>query len=154
MSTIYQNIINRLITNHIEYACIEHAPVFTSQEARKLLNHKIEEGTKSLVLKSKNKIVIVTVTENEKVDFKQVQTIINEKQVQMLNVNELFEKIGVGIGAVAPFGYDIDVILLVSKTLFNQENIYINPGVNNVTIKLSGQAFKNIIDLENGIYIN
>jgi prolyl-tRNA editing enzyme YbaK/EbsC (Cys-tRNA(Pro) deacylase) len=151
---LYDNIIKILFEHKITYSNFIHCPVYTSEEARNLLGHELKEGTKSLVLKNKkNDLIIVTVSEDERINFKKIQQIVEEKKLQMAKPIELLEKFGISIGGVAPFGYNKQAKLIVSRTLFEQHHIYINPGKNDETIRLSGIDFKTMIDIENGIYI-
>jgi prolyl-tRNA editing enzyme YbaK/EbsC (Cys-tRNA(Pro) deacylase) len=148
---LYDNIVTRLQQKNIDFKLIEHEPVFTSEIASQVVNHPESEGTKSLALKTNKGIVIATVAGNERLDFKTIKQLLQVKKISMCDSESLQQELGTEIGGLAPFGYDSEVKLLVSSTLFNQENIYINPGRNDVTLKLIGQDFASVMLGNNAI---
>jgi prolyl-tRNA editing enzyme YbaK/EbsC (Cys-tRNA(Pro) deacylase) len=147
MSTrLFGNIVNLLNAESVHFERFEHEPVFTSATASAVLKHPEEQGTKSLALISKAEdIVIVTVAGNERIDFKKAGTLLGIKRLSMCSPETLSAKLGTEIGGLAPFGYDIPVRLLVSASLLRQPFVYINPGQNNITIRLTGEAFGRVV---------
>lgn len=145
---LYQNIIAYMTQKGIEFELFQHEPVFTSEKASEILNHAETEGTKSLALKTNEGFVIATVSGNERINFQKIKQLLGVKSIKMCDAKYLKKELGTEIGGLAPFGYDSGIKLMVSSTLFAQENIYINPGRNDVTIRIKGQDFGRVM-LEN-----
>jgi Ala-tRNA(Pro) deacylase len=146
MSTrLYENIKAHLDASSVEYTETTHEPVFTSEQASQISENEQDEGSKSLVIKTKSGLLaVVTVTGGQRVDFKQLKHLLGEK-VSMCSPELLAEKLGAQLGGVAPFGYGADVRLIVSERLLGQERIFINPGRNDVTFEIAGRAFTRVM---------
>ncbi|ALF51666.1 hypothetical protein ACX27_00500 [Nostoc piscinale CENA21] len=76
ITLLYQRIIAYLEKNKIQFQLFEHEPVYTSETASKVLNHAEEEGTKSLALQAGNNLIVVTISGNERIDFKKIKKIV------------------------------------------------------------------------------
>ncbi|ALF51665.1 hypothetical protein ACX27_00495 [Nostoc piscinale CENA21] len=63
----------------------------------------------------------------------------------MCDPETLSQILGTEVGGLAPFGYELNVQLVVSSTLFKQKYIYLNPGRNDATICISGEDFKSVM---------
>lgn len=149
---LYQNILAYLTQKGIYFELFQHEPVFTSEKASEVVNHAEAEGTKSLALKTNEGFAIATVSGKERLDFKRIKQLLGVKTLKMCDAESLEKELGTEIGGLAPFGYDSGIKLMVSRTLFSQKNIYINPGRNDVTIRLKGEDFASVM-LENNAII-
>lgn len=147
MSTqLYENIKRYLNASSVKYVETAHEPVFTSDKASEISEHKEDEGSKSLVVTGKSGLLaVVTVTGSERVDFKQLKNLLGEK-VSMCLPEQLKEKLGTELGGVAPFGYGADIRLVVSRRLLSQHRIFINAGRNDVTFEIAGPEFTHIMN--------
>ena len=145
MKNVYAEIKTILENMNISFQEFGHRPVYTSKEASEVSEHLDEECTKCIVLQSLEKIFVVTIAANEKINFSEIKKMLSEKKLSMMPVEHLKEKLGVEIGAVSPFGYESTVGLVVSSSLLKQNNIYFNPGLNNVTLKVKGKDFENVM---------
>lgn len=145
MKNLYSEIKTILENMAISFQEFEHRPVYTSKEASEVSEHLEAESTKCIVLQSLEKIFVVTMAANEKINYSEIKKVLGEKKLSMMPIEDLRQKLGIEVGAVSPFGYESTVRLVVSSSLLKQNNIYINPGLNNVTIKIRGKDFENIM---------
>ena len=150
---LFRRIITYLAERGFHYEVFEHAPVFTADVASQISDHSREEGTKSLALRGQRTIVVVTVAGNERVDFRQVATLLGEKKLSMANSELLSARLGSEVGGLAPFGYDSAVRLAVSESLFKASSVYFNPGRNDMTVRVSGSVFCEIMQAHNAVVI-
>lgn len=150
---VLSRIVRCLTKLNVQYEIISHAPVYTSNEASTVLHHPESEGTKSIALQTNQGLAVVTVSGIERVDFKQTQILLGVQKVRMCDPEVIASTLKTEIGGIAPFGHAPDVRLLISQTLLEQKNIYINPGVNNMTIQISGTDFEKVAMFFNCIII-
>lgn len=148
--SVYQNIVELLKNSGADWEEFTHEPVYTSEQAATLLNHPEDQGTKTLALvdKKKKNLLVVTVAGNERVDLKAISDISGLKRLSFCDEEVVTNRLGVLRGALAPFGYQQqDVPIFLSKSLLNMENVYINPGQNDRTIRIKGADFGHIAKL-------
>lgn len=141
---LFETIRRYLENSEYDFDIVEHDPVYTSEEARETLGHEPMEGTKSLVLDSESRLVVVTVPEPQDVDFDQISELTNTSGLEMCDPDVVEEELATEIGGIAPFGYGDDVITVVSSRLFGESTVYFNPGRNDVTAKVTGDVFERI----------
>jgi len=149
----YDRILEILKNSSAQYEIVSHQPVYTSEEASRTIGHEEREGTKSLVLQDGEFIVVVTVSGDEKIDFKKVARLLSRKKLKMTQEETMKEMLGVNSGGVAPFGYDTNFPLVISKKLLEMSWVYINPGKNDVTIKIKGDHFAEIMKKEKAMIL-
>jgi Ala-tRNA(Pro) deacylase len=141
---LFQTIIEYLNQNNIKFELFKHEPVYTSATASTVLGHTEKEGTKSLALKTEKGLVVVTVSGIERVDFKVLKQLLDVKKIEMCDTDIINKDLGTEVGGLAPFGYQNQIQIVVSHTLFNQNSVYFNPGRNDATIRVGGKVFKTI----------
>ncbi len=144
-TVLYKKIIEYLNSKKIDYSLTEHEPVYTSDQAAHISQHPPEEGAKSLALNAGERIGVVTVSGAERINFKGIQNALKTKKINMCNEEVIKKKLNTEIGGLAPFGYDKDVIIIVSKKLLTQKKVHINPGRNDATLMISGNDFNKIM---------
>lgn len=142
---LFDKIIEFLKKKNIDYELTIHEPVYTSDQASEISGHVNEEGTKSLALSSEKYFIVVTVSGNERVNFRAIKKFLGVKKLGMCQEESLKTNLKTEIGGLAPFGYGSDIIILVSISLFNQNKVYFNPGRNDATIAVRGEIFKDIM---------
>jgi len=158
MTALYENVLKVLSKYRCEYDEFQHEPVYTSETASVVMDHPEEQGTKSLAMTPKKgtegAVVVVTVAGNERMDFKRAATAVDMKKLSMAPESTVSDVLGTEIGGLAPFGYESKgVRLVVSKTLLNQDLVYINPGKNDVTIRIKGGDFAKLMRAEGAVVL-
>jgi prolyl-tRNA editing enzyme YbaK/EbsC (Cys-tRNA(Pro) deacylase) len=144
MTDLYETIRSYLADATVGYRLVEHEPVQTSEEARNVLGHAPEEGTKSLALDADGTIVVATVPEPRTVPISSVAGTVGADTAQLCDPSVVESCLGTELGGVSPFGYGSDVRTLVDPALFEVPELYFNPGRNDVTAVVSGDGFRSI----------
>lgn len=152
--SLYENVLAEMRGCGVQFEETRHEPVFTSEAASHISGHPEEQGTKSLVLQtSDKKLVVVTVCGDERIDFNGIKKLLGVKKVKMCDDQLLPDQLGTELGGVSPFGYSTStgISLVVSPRLFLQEFVYFNGGQNDVTFRVTGSGFKKLMESCNSI---
>jgi Ala-tRNA(Pro) deacylase len=116
------------------FRLLEHAPVFTSEEAARVRGTPIGAGAKALVLRAEEQTVHVVLPGNRKVDNAQLRVILGTRTLRFATPEELLALTGCAPGAVPPFGNLFGLPVLVDEELAKREEIAFNAGSNTVSI--------------------
>ena len=126
----------------IEYSVIEHAPVYTVEEAEKLCLPHPEAGAKNLFLRDdkKRNYYLLTVRDALAVDLKQFQEEIGSRRLSFASEEDLMRFLALKKGAVTPFGVLNDIECAVQVYIdayFENKQISVHPNENNATVYLA-----------------
>lgn len=90
----------------IGYTSVEHPPVFTTEEADKLIAGYAGTRTKTLLLNNSNKTeyYLVVMSDNVRLDLKKFQSTVQSTRLSMASPERLKIKLGVTPGSVSIFG--------------------------------------------------
>ena len=148
MDRVFNNITSSLDSSGIPYHIDWHEPVYTATQAGDVAGHPFDEGSKCIVFQGRSRIYVVSLVTSERLHLRALKHFLDEKKLRMLPNERLKELFEMEAGAVAPFGYEthgIEVSLLVSACLLARENVYISPGKNDATLRISGSDFRQIM---------
>jgi len=146
MRSVFENITDYMHSRGIAHRCLEHDPVYTTEQAEGTVGHAPSEGTKSLALESECGLAVATVSGSERLDFGAIKRILGVRRLRMHNRSLLHQDFGVDDGGLAPFGYQPGIEILISETLIAEERIFFNPGRNDLTIEVTGVVFKEMAE--------
>src|SRR5262245_56250905 len=118
----------------VSFRLLEHAPVFTSEEAARVRGTPIEAGAKALVLRAEEHTWHVVLPGNRKVDNTQLRAILGTRTLRFATPEELLTLTGCTPGAVPPFGNLFGLPVLVDEELAKREEIAFNAGNNTTSI--------------------
>ena len=126
----------------IEYSVIEHAPVYTVEEAEKLCLPHPEAGAKNLFLRDdkKRNYYLLTVRDALAVDLKQFQEKIGSRRLSFASEEDLMCFLALKKGAVTPFGVLNDtqcVVQVYIDAYFENKQISVHPNENDATVYLA-----------------
>ena len=116
------------------FRLLEHAPVFTSEEAAHVRGTPIEAGAKALVLIAHDRPVHVVLPGHRRVDNARLRAILGTRTLRFATPEELFSLTGCVPGAVPPFGNLFGLPVFVDEPLAEREEIAFNAGSNTVSI--------------------
>jgi len=147
---VYQNVINRLKEDGVDYTILSHTPVYTMEQASIVCDHLPEQGVKVLFIrvynsKKKYGFALIVWTGSLPIDFVSVSNNILAKKISMATPEEVIQNLGIEIGSLSPFGYEHHFPLIFDSRLCKQDSVYINAGRHDLTIKLSPQNLKNLL---------
>src|SRR5262249_37509254 len=140
-SPVTARLIDWLDEHNARYRLIEHAPVFTSQEAAHVRGTPIEAGAKALVLQGGDRFVHVVVPGDRRVDNARVRAVLGVRTLRFATPEELLALTGCVPGAVPPFGNLFGLPLLVDEAVAARGEIAFNAGSNSVSMVMAAADF-------------
>ena len=127
----------------IAFRTIEHAPVFTVEEAREHRGQIAGMHTKNLFLRdNKRSFFLVTLEEEMAVDLKRLRPLIGAKGgLSFASPDALFEHLGVRPGSVSPLAAINDasgaVTVVIDQALMAADLVNVHPLTNDRTTAIS-----------------
>ena len=123
------------------FRLLEHAAVFTSEEAARVRGTPIEAGAKALVLVAADEPVHVVLPGHRRVDNARLRAILGTRTLRFATPEELLALTGCVPGAVPPFGNLFGLPVLVDEELTLREEIAFNAGSHTVSIVMRCDDF-------------
>ncbi|UCD78669.1 MAG: prolyl-tRNA synthetase associated domain-containing protein [Desulfobacterales bacterium] len=137
--------------NRIEYERHDHPPVYTVEEARRLVPTLPAAKTKNLFLRDKKgqRHFLVVVPADKRVDIKALPQVIGSNRLSFGSEERLKNYLGITPGSVTLFAIFNDprheVELIVDETLWEAEAFQFHPLVNTSTLVISRGNLKRFI---------
>lgn len=150
VNQLYENVIKLLKENNCSIEEFYHDPVYTTKQACDIIEQSDDNGIKSIVLQSKKGLYVFTTIGSERIDFKLLKFFLADSKISMCR--DIYGKLGIEVGAVSPFGYDKHIILVIDERVFASQYVYINPGVNHISIKIKSSDLRNIMELSQSFF--
>jgi len=125
----------------VAFRLLEHAPVFTSEEAARVRQTPLEAGAKALVLQAGERAVQVVVPGHRRVDNARLREILGIRTLRFAIPDELLALTGCAPGAVPPFGNLFGLPVLVDEELAGRDEIAFNAGSNAASIVMHAADF-------------
>jgi Ala-tRNA(Pro) deacylase len=126
------------------FRLIEHAPVFTSEEASRVRGTPIEAGAKALVLQADDRVVHVVLPGHRRVDNARLRAVLGTRTLRFATPEELLALTGCVPGAVPPFGNLFGLPVFIDEELAQREEIAFNAGGNAVSIVMRGDDLREL----------
>ena len=123
------------------FRVMEHAPVFTSEEAARVRGTPLESGAKALVFLAADRPVHVALPGARRVDNARLRAALGTRTLRFATPAELLALTGCVPGAVPPFGALFGLPALVDEALALREEVAFNAGSNTVSIVMRGDEF-------------
>jgi len=121
----------------ISYEVIEHAPVYTSEEAAKVRGVELKTGVKALVFKTEEgTFVMGLVAADRKMDLKKLAKIIGTRKLQLASPQEVLNITGCEIGSVHPFGNLFELPTYMDSSVLENDMVDFNAGLHTVSIQM------------------
>ena len=142
--SLFEKIIQFLNASGVWYELLEHAPVFTSEQAAVVRKDvSLHQGAKAMVVKVKNPkgeikdpYVMVVCPGDLRIDFKKVRKFLSSVDATLASPEEVEKLVGAKIGAVSPFGNLSGLPTLVEQRLLDNEIIAFNVGDHKKSVKM------------------
>jgi len=126
--------------NGIPYEVLEHAPVYTSEEAAKVRNVELRTGVKALVLKTEEgKFVMGLIAADRKIDLKKLAKIAGTKKLQLTSPQEVLKITGCEVGSVHPFGNLHGLPTYMDSSILKNDMVNFNAGLHTVSIQMKAK---------------
>jgi len=125
----------------VPFRVLEHAPVFTSEEAARERGTPLEAGAKALVVRAEDRYVHLVLPGHRRVDNARLRASLGTRKLRFATPEELLALTGCPPGAVPPFGNLFGLPVLLDEELTRCEEIAFNAGSNAVSITMRCEDF-------------
>ena len=130
----------------IDHATVDHPPVYTVDEAKRLRGTLPGANCKSLFLKNKKgQMWLVVVAEDHRVDLARLAEALGSNRLSFASPERLLETLGVIPGAVTPLAVVNDrsgkVTVAISNEVLAHKRLNFHPLVNDRTTAISAEGF-------------
>ena len=147
-----------LDAKQIAYSAIEHAPVYTVEEAEALNLPEPEAGAKNLFLRDdkKRNYYIFTMRDALPVNLKTLHEKIGSRRLSFASEEDLMHHLKLIKGSVTPFGVLNDeshTVQVYIDSWFQGRTISVHPNENNATVYLNADVLVDILR-EHGNAVN
>ncbi len=135
----------------IGHETVDHPPVYTVEEAKRLRGTLPGANCKSLFLKNKkSQMWLVVVSEDHRVDLARLANAVGSKRLSFASPERLMEHLGVIPGAVSPLAVINDtrreVAVVVADDVLRHDRLNFHPLVNHRTTAISGEGFLRFLE--------
>ncbi len=135
----------------IDQTTIDHPPVFTVDEAKRLRGRLPGANCKSLFLKNKKgRMWLLVVAEDQRVDLARLAESLKSKRLSFGSPQRLMESLGVIPGAVSPFAVINDttgeITVVVAADVLSHEKLNFHPLVNHRTTAIGAEDFLRFLE--------
>ena len=126
----------------INYAEVQHTPIFTVEQAKATHINLPGLGCKSILLRTKKRdyYALVLLRDDHRADTRAIAQQVDCAHLSFANPEELMERLGLYPGTVSPFGIINDhnntVEILIDSALVNNQLLF-HPNANNRTISIA-----------------
>src|SRR5699024_8834249 len=97
-------IVELLAARGVAHQVLRHPPARTSEEASRVRGTPLEAGAKALVCHADDRVVLIVVPADARLDNRAFKHLAGVKNVRMIDAERVQELVGAPIGAVPPFG--------------------------------------------------
>ena len=103
-SPLTRRLLDLLESRDVPHRSMRHPAVRTSEEASRVRGTPLEAGAKALVCHADDRIVLIVVPADARLDNRAFKQQTGVKNVRMVDAAELEALVGAPVGAVPPFG--------------------------------------------------
>ena len=141
------NITELLDSKGVEYRLLPHdKEVFTCEEAAKVRGVVLEEMVKCILLIDKDgKYVLAALLADKKLDPNKAGKIAGTKRLSFATKEQIKEILGYTMGAVPPFVFDADTIVVFDNEIMKKEKVSISSGDTKCGIEVSPKDLIGVI---------
>lgn len=135
----------------ISYDRHEHPPVFTVDQAEQYWGVITGAHCKNLFLRNKkgNRHYLVILESSKQADLKVLTSRLGEDRLSFASPERLLKHLGLGTGAVSPFGLINDmqkeVRVVIDEDLKKAERVNFHPNINTATVGINFDDFERFL---------
>ena len=130
-----------LLADHdIEHQLLRHAPVFTSEQAAEVRGTPLEDGAKALVCHADERLVLIVVPANLRLDTRAFKAAYGVKNLRMAGADDV-DRLGAIPGGVPPFGSAMGLPTYADEGLTRREVLSFNAGNRTVSVVMAAADY-------------
>lgn len=127
-ASVFERICELLKGAGADFSVIEHAPVFTSEEAAAVRGTSLASGAKALVCRAGGAFRMFVLPANRRLDNRALRTAYGWRDVRFASKEEVFELTGLAPGAIPPLGSLFGLPTICDRLLIELQSINFNAG--------------------------
>lgn len=132
--------------NGVSYEHLEHAPVYTAQEAAQAVHTPGKEFAKTVVLRDDQGFAMAVLPATRKIDLDAFREAAGRPQLRLASEAEFKDLFpNCETGAMAPLGNLYDVPVFVDQSLREDETITFNAGTHADAIRMPYEAYERLV---------
>jgi Ala-tRNA(Pro) deacylase len=126
------------------YEVLEHAPVYTSEEAARVRGSTLASGAKALICKVDDHFAMFVLPADRRLDSKRVRAALGAKGLRFATREEVLERTGLTPGSIPPFGQLFQLPTWCDAALAAEPSINFNAGDHARSIRLAFAEFQRV----------
>jgi Ala-tRNA(Pro) deacylase len=124
--------------NEIKYTILNHSIAYTAQEVVESTHLSSKNLAKCVIVKIKNKLIMVVLPAHQKVDLHQIKEMTGSSEAELASESEFQNRFpGCELGAMPPFGNLFDMGVYISAEFDTHGDIAFNAGTHSQLIQLA-----------------
>jgi Ala-tRNA(Pro) deacylase len=140
-SGLTRRILDLLRARDVAHRVLRHPPARTSEEAARLRGTPLEAGAKALVCHADERLVLIVVPADRRLDGRAFRRQTGVKSVRMVDAAEVEEFVGAPVGAVPPFGSLVGLATYADRAVVTRAEIAFNAGARDVSVVMAGPDY-------------
>ena len=127
----------RLKQAGIQFSVLNHAPVYTSEEAAAVRGTPLCSGAKALILNLDGKIALFVLPADRKLDSKKLRSATSTRSLRFATADEILTLTGLRPGSIPPFGSLFGLPTFCDPALAENATINFNAGEHSISISIA-----------------
>lgn len=140
-STVFDRLNSFLQGHGVPFSVLQHAPVFTSEEAAAVRGTSLASGAKALICKADEQFVLIVLPADRRLASKQVRKEAGLKSLRFATREEVEQLTGLTPGSIPPFGSLFNLPTWCDSRLSAEPRINFNAGDHAVSISMTYDDF-------------
>lgn len=140
-SGLARRLLDLLRSRDVPHRSLSHPAVRTSEEASRVRGTPLEAGAKALVCRADDRIVLIVVPADARLDNRAFKQQTGVKNVRMVVAAEIEALVGAPVGAVPPFGSLFGLATYADREVVGREEIAFNAGARDFSVVMGGPDF-------------
>lgn len=136
MSTVFNRVEDKLRQAGITFQVMNHAPVFTSEQAAAVRGTALGSGAKALVVKAGDTFRLLVIPADRKLDSKKAKLALGVKDLRFASREEVENLTGLQPGSIPPFGSLFGLPTLCDPALGEHADINFNAGDHSISMQM------------------
>jgi Ala-tRNA(Pro) deacylase len=136
-SSVFQRLSDLLQSQSLAFEVLQHAAVFTSEEAAAIRGTPLASGAKALICKADDQFVMIVLPADRKLASKAVRKVAGIKSLRFASREEVEQLTGLAPGSIPPFGSLFSLPTWCDERLSQHSRINFNAGDHSISISMA-----------------
>jgi prolyl-tRNA editing enzyme YbaK/EbsC (Cys-tRNA(Pro) deacylase) len=142
-SALVRKVLDLLSASGADYQVLHHEPVFTSEQAASVRGTPLEDGAKALVCHADDRMVLIVVPANLRLDTRGFKSAYAVKNLRMAAATDV-EALGAVVGGVPPFGQAMGLTTYADECVAARMTLSFNAGSRTTSVIVAAQDYLRI----------